>query len=85
VVAAVGLAVGGDMFDAARVATFLALALLALARPVEQWMFPNRKQRRRVMSILDQGAFPAKLSSEVDAADVHPDQIVVRPYPTDEI
>jgi putative Mg2+ transporter-C (MgtC) family protein len=51
-VAAVGLAVGGGMFLAAISATLLALALLVLARPVKQRLFPNRKEARRVRLVL---------------------------------
>jgi putative Mg2+ transporter-C (MgtC) family protein len=83
-VAAVGLAAGGGMFLAAGSATLLALALLVLARPVKQRLFPNRKAARRVTLVLTQDASLAELRSEVDAAEVHLDRIVVRPSPTDD-
>src|SRR5215213_4195764 len=83
-VAAVGLAVGGGMFLAAGAATLLALALLVLARPVKQRLFPNRKQARHVMVVIAQDASLAELRSEVDATDLNLDRIVVRPSPTDD-
>ena len=83
-VAAVGLAVGGGMFLAAGAATLLALALLVLARPVKQRLFPNRKEARHVMLVIAQDASLAELRSEVDATDLNLDRIVVRPSPTDD-
>jgi len=83
-VAAVGLAVGGGMFLAAGAATLLALALLVLARPVKQRLFPNRKQARHVMVLITPEASLSELRSEVDATDLHLDRIVVRPSPTDD-
>jgi putative Mg2+ transporter-C (MgtC) family protein len=81
-VAAVGLAAGGGMFLAAGSATLLALALLVLARPVKKRLFPNRKAARHVIVVLAQDASLAELRSEVDAAEMHLDRIVVRPSPT---
>jgi putative Mg2+ transporter-C (MgtC) family protein len=78
-VAAVGLAVGGGMFLAAGSATLLALALLVLARPVKQRLFPNRKEARRVRLILGRETSLAELRSEIDAAEVPLERIVVRP------
>jgi putative Mg2+ transporter-C (MgtC) family protein len=78
-VAAVGLAVGGGMFLAAGSATLLALALLVLARPVKQRLFPNRKEARRVRLILGRETSLAELRSEIDAAEVPLERIVVHP------
>jgi len=83
-VAAVGLAVGGGMFLAAGAATLLALALLVLARPVKQRLFPNRKEARHVMLVIAQDASLAELRSEVDATNLNLDRIVVRPSLTDD-
>ena len=78
-VAAVGLAVGGGMFLAAVSATLLALALLVLARPVKQRLFPNRKEARRVRLILRRETSLAELRSEIEASEVSLERIVVRP------
>src|SRR5215203_5266199 len=78
-VAAVGLAVGGGMFLAAVSATLLALALLLLARPVKQRLFPNRKEARRVRLVLRREVSLADLKSEVEAAELPLERIVVRP------
>ncbi len=78
-VAAVGLAVGGGMFLAAGSATLLALALLVLARPVKQRLFPNRKEARRVRLILGRETSLAELRSEIEASEVSLERIVVRP------
>jgi putative Mg2+ transporter-C (MgtC) family protein len=78
-VAAVGLAVGGGMFLAAGSATLLALALLVLARPVKQRLFPNRKEARRVRLILGRETSLAELRSEIEASEVPLERIVVRP------
>ena len=74
-VAAVGLAVGGGMFLAAASATLLALALLVLARPVKQRLFPNRKEARRVRLVIGRETSLAALRSEIEASE----SIVVRP------
>jgi putative Mg2+ transporter-C (MgtC) family protein len=78
-VAAVGLAVSGEMFLAAGSATLLALALLVLARPVKQRLFPNRKEARRVRLILGRETSLAELRSEIEASEVSLERIVVRP------
>jgi putative Mg2+ transporter-C (MgtC) family protein len=78
-VAAVGLAVGGGMFLAALSATLLALALLVLARPVKQRLFPNRKEARRVRLVLRRDTSLAELRSEIEASEVPLERIVVRP------
>ena len=78
-VAAVGLAVGGGMFLAAISATLLALALLVLARPVKQRLFPNRKEARRVRLVLRRDISLAELRSEIEASEVPLERIVVRP------
>ena len=78
-VAAVGLAVGGGMFLAAISATLLALALLVLARPVKQRLFPNRKEARRVRLVLRRDTSLAELRSEIEASEVPLERIVVRP------
>jgi putative Mg2+ transporter-C (MgtC) family protein len=78
-VAAVGLAVGGGMFLAAIAATLLALALLVLARPVKQRLFPKRKEARRVRLVLRRDTSLAELRSEIEASEVPLERIVVRP------
>jgi putative Mg2+ transporter-C (MgtC) family protein len=78
-VAAVGLAVGGGMFLAAISATLLALALLILARPVKQRLFPNRKEARRVKLVVQRGTSLTELRDEIEAAEVPLERIVVRP------
>jgi putative Mg2+ transporter-C (MgtC) family protein len=78
-VAAVGLAVGGGMFLAAGSATLLALALLIIARPVKQRLFPNRKEARRVRLILGRETSLAELRGEIEASEVPLERIVVRP------
>jgi len=78
-VAAVGLAVGGGMFLAAISATLLALALLGLARPVKQRLFPNRKEARRVRLVLRRDASLVELRSEIEASEVPLERIVMRP------
>jgi putative Mg2+ transporter-C (MgtC) family protein len=78
-VAAVGLAVGGGMFLAATSATLLALALLVLARPVKQRLFPKRKEARRVRLVLRRDTSLAELRSEIEASEVPLERIVVRP------
>jgi putative Mg2+ transporter-C (MgtC) family protein len=78
-VAAVGLAVGGGMFLAAISATLLALALLVLARPVKQRLFPKRKEARRVRLVLRRDTSLAELRSEIEASEVPLERIVVRP------
>ncbi len=83
-VAAVGLAVGGGMFLAAGSATLLALALLVLARPLKRRLFPNRKEARRVRLIVGRETSLAELRSEIDAAEVLLERIVVRPGPLTE-
>jgi putative Mg2+ transporter-C (MgtC) family protein len=83
-VAAVGLAVGGGMFLAAISATLLALALLVLARPIKQRLFPNRKEARHVTLVIAPDASLTELRSEIDATELHLDRIVVRPSPTDD-
>jgi putative Mg2+ transporter-C (MgtC) family protein len=83
-VAAVGLAVGGGMFLAAVSATLLALALLGLARPVKQRLFPNRKEARRVRLILGRETSLAELRSEIEASEVPLERIVMRPGATAE-
>ncbi len=62
----------------------MAFALLVLARPVKQRLFPNRKDARHVMLVLAQDASLAELPSEVDATGAHLDRIVVRPSTTDD-
>ena len=78
-VAAVGLAVGGGMFLATISATLLALALLVLARPVKQRLFPKRKEARRVRLVLRRDTSLAELRSEIEASEVPLERIVVRP------
>ena len=78
-VAAVGLAVGSGMFLAAISATLLALALLVLARPVKQRLFPKRKEARRVRLVLRRDTSLAELRSEIEASEVPLEHIVVRP------
>jgi putative Mg2+ transporter-C (MgtC) family protein len=78
-VAAVGLAVGGGMFLAAISATLLALALLVLAKPVKQRLFPKRKEARRVRLVLRRDTSLAELRSEIEASEVPLERIVVRP------
>src|SRR5215213_10218218 len=78
-VAAVGLAVGGGMFLAAGSATLLALALLVLARPVKQRLFPNRKEARRVRLVVGRETSLAELRSEIEASEIPLERIVVRP------
>jgi putative Mg2+ transporter-C (MgtC) family protein len=78
-VAAVGLAVGGGMFLAAGSATLLALALLVLARPVKQRLFPNRKEARRVRLVIGRETSLAELRSEIEASEIPLERIVVRP------
>jgi len=78
-VAAVGLAVGGGMFLAAISATLLALALLVLAMPVKQRLFPNRKEARRVRLVLRRDASLVELRSEIEASEVPLERIVMRP------
>ena len=80
-VAAVGLAVGGGMFLAAGAATLLALALLVLARPVKQRLYPNRSEARHVRLVVGREASLADLRSEVEAAELPLERIVVRPSP----
>jgi hypothetical protein len=67
------------MFLAAVSATLLALVLLVLARPVKQRLFPNRKEARRVRLVLRREASLADLKSEVEAAELPLERIVVRP------
>jgi putative Mg2+ transporter-C (MgtC) family protein len=83
-VAAVGLAVGGGMFLAAGSATLLALALLVLARPVKQRLFPNRKEARRVRLVVGRETSLAELRSEIEASELPLERIVVRPGSTAE-
>jgi putative Mg2+ transporter-C (MgtC) family protein len=78
-VAAVGLAVGGGMFLAAISATLLALALLVLARPVKQRLFPKRKEARRARLVLRRDTSLAEIRSEIEASEVPLERIVVRP------
>lgn len=78
-VAAVGLAVGGGMFLAAASATLLALALLVLARPVKQRLFPNRKEARRVRLVIGRETSLAALRIEIEASEMPLERIVVRP------
>jgi putative Mg2+ transporter-C (MgtC) family protein len=78
-VAAVGLAVGGGMFLAAIAATLLALALLVLARPLKQRLFPNRKEARRVRLVLGRETSLAELRREIEASEMPLERIVVRP------
>jgi putative Mg2+ transporter-C (MgtC) family protein len=78
-VAAVGLAVGGGMFLAAGSATLLALALLVLARPIKQRLFPNRKEARRVRLVVGRETSLAELRSEIEASELPLERIVVRP------
>jgi putative Mg2+ transporter-C (MgtC) family protein len=68
-VAAVGLAVGGGMFLASVAATLLALAILVLAKA------------RFLTLVIDQNTSLAQLQSEIDAANLSLDRIVVRPGP----
>jgi putative Mg2+ transporter-C (MgtC) family protein len=79
-VAAVGLAVGGGMFLASVAATVLALAILVLAKPVKKRIFPNRKARF-VTLVIDHNTSLAQLRSEIDAANLVLDRIVLRPGP----
>ena len=67
------------MFLAAGSATLLALALLVLARPVKQRLFPTRKEARRVRLILGRETSLAELRSEIEASEVSLERIVVRP------
>jgi putative Mg2+ transporter-C (MgtC) family protein len=78
-VAAVGLAVGGGMFLAAGAATFIALALLALAKPLKARIFPNRKEARRVRVVVGRGTPLAELRDKIDTSEVPLERIVVRP------
>jgi hypothetical protein len=72
------------MFLAAVSATLLALALLDLARPVKQRLFPNRKEARRLRLILGRETSLAELRREVEASEVPLERIVVRPGSADE-
>jgi putative Mg2+ transporter-C (MgtC) family protein len=83
-VAAVGLAVGGGMFIAAISSTLLALALLVLARPLKQRLFPHRKEARRVRLVVERGTPLAVLREEIDASEVPLERIVVRPSSAEE-
>src|SRR5215210_7731558 len=83
-VAAVGLAVGGGMFLAAGFATLLALALLVLAKPLKARMFPDRKQARRVMLVVERGTPLAELREQIEASEVPLERIVVRPSSVDQ-
>jgi putative Mg2+ transporter-C (MgtC) family protein len=82
-VAAVGLAVGGGMFLAACSATLLALALLVLAKPLKARMFPNRKEARRLRVVVERGTPLAELREHIEASEVPPERIVVRPSSAD--
>jgi putative Mg2+ transporter-C (MgtC) family protein len=44
-VAAVGLAVGGGLYASALATTFLILVILAWLKPLERWLFRNRRPR----------------------------------------
>jgi putative Mg2+ transporter-C (MgtC) family protein len=79
-VAAVGLAVGGGMFLASATATVLTLVILILAKPVKNQLFPNRKARF-VTLVIDHNLSLAQVRSEIDAANLQLDRIVVRPGP----
>src|SRR5215212_6004176 len=69
----------GIGFLAAISATLLALALLVLARPVKQRLFPKRKEARRVRLVLRRDTSLAELSSEIETSEVPLERIVVRP------
>ena len=79
-VAAIGLAVGGGMFLASVAATLLALAILVLAKLVKKRIFPSRKARFLTL-VIGQNTSLAQLRSEIDAANLSLDRIVVRPGP----
>jgi hypothetical protein len=57
----------------------LALALLVLAKPLKAWMFPNRKEARRVRVVVGRGTPLAELREEIEAAEVPLERLVVRP------
>jgi putative Mg2+ transporter-C (MgtC) family protein len=82
-VAAVGLAVGAGMFLAGAVATVLALVILVLVKPVKERLYPKRRARF-VALLIDRDASLAELRSEIDAAGLVLDRVVVRPGPSAE-
>jgi hypothetical protein len=69
------------MFLASGTATVLTLVILVLAKPVKNQLFPNRKARF-VTLVIDQNTSLARLRSEIDAANLRLDRLVVRPGPT---
>jgi putative Mg2+ transporter-C (MgtC) family protein len=79
-VAAVGLAVGGGMFWASVTATILTLVILILAKLVKNQLFPNRMARFLTL-VIDQDTSLSQMRSEIDAANLRLDRIVVRPGP----
>ena len=55
--------------------------ILVLAKPVKNQLFPNRKARF-VTLVIDEDTSLSQLRSEIDAANLRLDRIVVRPGPT---
>ena len=76
--AAVGLAVRGGIFLAGTAATILALVVLVLVKPVKNRLFMNRRARF-VTLIIDHDTSLAELKAEIEATNLHPDRIVIRP------
>jgi hypothetical protein len=66
------------MYLAAGAATFMALALLVLDKPLKARLFPNRKEVRRVRVVVGRGTPLAELRDEIETAEVPLERIVVR-------
>lgn len=64
VVAGIGLAVGGGLYVTAGMATLCALIILAVLKPLEDWLFRDRRPRRLVLRLQSQ---PDQLSRIQDA------------------
>lgn len=76
-VAAVGLAVGGGMYLSALFSTLLIIVILAVLKPIEQRIFPDRRPRSLKL-IIERDASLFDIESAVEAADVHLKHILVQ-------
>jgi putative Mg2+ transporter-C (MgtC) family protein len=82
-VAAVGLAVGGGLYLAAAVATFLALVILAGLKPVEGLLYRHRRHRYLNL-VVDRRAFSLyQLEAAIEQDGLQLEQILVLPGAAD--
>jgi putative Mg2+ transporter-C (MgtC) family protein len=77
-VACVGLAVGSGLYIAAIIATALALIILALLKPLERYLFSNKRQRTITLIINRQQTSLELIEQAINEEKLHLMQMIVQ-------